>query len=346
MVKEVLIFLFFLSIISYPIICYASIEYIEINPENPVKGDILNVIIKTSSSEEIPVSMYFQKIVPTTNGFYEYRIYGVKIPYASNTFKVEAYGIKNLNVAVKLFFFWITKSINGNGGYASISQSNIPIGTYDVVIYGEAENNLTNVELRITASTTIITNEEGLYTYSLDTSYIPEGTFTVKIGNFMRIITLSSLPNIPPIYPSPITPQQPPTQYEQSPSEQSTEEPLIEENKPEEIATYLMNLTSKEAVNFIENLTIERAVEVLSIMDSNSSAKILQLSRKTPQIILNMETSIATQIVEHIASNNMSIGAQIIVESIKINFNKTIEYLNKINTEILANIIIEILRLH
>jgi len=39
---------------------------------------------------------------------------------------------------VKALFIWVAKSVDAKGRVASMSQSGVPVGTYDVVIYGEA----------------------------------------------------------------------------------------------------------------------------------------------------------------------------------------------------------------
>lgn len=127
----------------------------------------------------------------TSEGRYEYRLNSINIPSTPNSFTVKAVNVKNLYVSVKvLLLFWVTKGSEAEGEVATLSQSNVPAGTYNIVIHEDAVEGATKVTIQITASTRIVTDQNGLYEYSYDTSSIPPSTFTVKVGDITKTITL------------------------------------------------------------------------------------------------------------------------------------------------------------
>ena len=107
-------------------------------PQEPVSGDILNINGSASPGEKVDAFVTFDKAVPVSKGKFEYTLEGVKIPEGfNNLFTVEAKGAKNLNVRVKMVL-WVTKSSEASGDTATVSQSNVPPGTYTVKIDGNA----------------------------------------------------------------------------------------------------------------------------------------------------------------------------------------------------------------
>lgn len=168
---------------------YAGVVDVQINPENPVKGDTVKIVIKASPNEEIDVSISYEKEVSVNNGRYEYRIDGVSIPAPPNYFTIKAVNVENLHVSVWMLI-WITKSAEASNGVATVSQGNVLAGTYNVIIHGDALENTSTVRLQVTASKTITTDENGYYEYSYDTSCIPPGTFTIKTDGITKTVTL------------------------------------------------------------------------------------------------------------------------------------------------------------
>ena len=170
-------------------VAYANVTDVQVIPENPVKGDTVKIVIKASPNEEINVSISYQKEVSVNEGKYEYKVDGVSIPQPPNHFTIKAINVKNLHVSVWLLI-WITKSAEASNGVATVSQGNVPAGTYNVIIHGDALEGASTVRLQVTASKTIITDGNGYYEYSYNTNCIPPGTFTVKAGTITKTITL------------------------------------------------------------------------------------------------------------------------------------------------------------
>ena len=170
----------------------AEVLDFNINPESPFKGDLVTIYGNASSNEEVRIKISFEKIIPVENGRYIFSISGVKIPEGKNVFSVTAYDCKNLRVGVKLLLIWITLSSDAKNGIATISQSNVPPGSYDIIIYGESDKN--SVKLKITAIGFVKADENGSFSYSYETSSIPAGDFVISAGGISKTVTLKATP--------------------------------------------------------------------------------------------------------------------------------------------------------
>jgi len=167
----------------------APVNAFEVAPANPVVGDDIT-ISGTGSGDFVDAVVQFTKTVDVYNGEYEYTIDGVEIPDGDNRFTVVAEEVQDLNVRVKILF-WITKSANASNGVATVSQTNVPSGDYNIKIDGNAAGGQSNVDLTITATQTMdITNGQFEETYS--TSNIPPGDFKVTVADESETITLRS----------------------------------------------------------------------------------------------------------------------------------------------------------
>lgn len=166
-----------------------GITRIEVEPAEPIQGDIVTLRIQASPGEKLPITILFTKNLTVSGGEYDLPLKGVSIPQTPNSFKVEAIGVLNLNVAVKVFI-WITKSVEASGSVASISQGGVPPGVYTGRIYGKAAPGVASVELRVTASTTVTAGPDGGCTFSYDTGAISAGDLVAIIGDVSKVITL------------------------------------------------------------------------------------------------------------------------------------------------------------
>ena len=170
----------------------ASVNNWEFSPQEPVCGDTISIKGNASPEEKVDVFVTFEKTVPVSSGKFEYILEDVKIPGGfNNLFKVEAKGAKNLNVKVKVVV-WVTKSSEASGDTATVSQSSVPPGTYTIKIDGDADEGISNVDLKITAFQGIEADSNGDFSYSYNTKAVPSGDFEIKVGDITKIITIQS----------------------------------------------------------------------------------------------------------------------------------------------------------
>ena len=162
----------------------------EFFPQEPVSGETLNINGNASPEEKVDVFVTFEKTVPVPKGKFEYNLKDVKIPEGfNNFFTVEARGAENLNVRVKMVI-WVTKSSEASGDTATVSQSNVPSGTYKIKIDGDAGEGVSEVNLKITAFQRIKADSNGDFSYSYNTKAVPPGDFEIKVGGITKEITI------------------------------------------------------------------------------------------------------------------------------------------------------------
>jgi hypothetical protein len=181
-------------------LCSAAVTELSVYPEYPVAGDEITINGTAAPDESIDTTVSFNQTVNVSDGTYEYRIDDVEIPDGPNTFQVKGEKVKDLNVRVKILF-WITKSADAESGVATVSQSNVPSGTYDIIIDGQAEDGESTVNLTINASRSIKADTQGYFEETYTTNSIPSGIFELSAGEINEIITLYEEPLvIPPEY--------------------------------------------------------------------------------------------------------------------------------------------------
>ncbi len=167
----------------------AAVEW-KVSPSYLTVGDTLNLKGTALPGESIKADVSFEKNIAVSGGKYRYLLENVKIPAGNNNyFTVRANGVQNLHVGVKNIV-WITKTAGAYGGIATIAQANIPPSTYKVLISGDALKGKSSVILKITASQTLKADSKGNFGYIYDTSTMPAGKYTIKIGSSEKTIEL------------------------------------------------------------------------------------------------------------------------------------------------------------
>jgi hypothetical protein len=107
---------------------------------------------------------------------------------------VKAVGADDLNVRAKKLL-WLTKSAEATDGTATVTQTNVPSGTYKIRIDGKASGS--NVKLKITAMQEVEVNSEGSLSYLYSTKSIPAGNFEVEVGGATKQIELKPSESLP-----------------------------------------------------------------------------------------------------------------------------------------------------
>lgn len=183
--KFLLCLTLFVSLISLSGIAAASNW--ELVPKTPVVGDIIEIRGANFSGETADVKVSFEKDVPVSEGRYEYLLENVEIsPGFKNRFSVQAKGAENLNVRVKMIL-WLTRSADAKGGIATVSQSAVPPGTYQIRIDGKSK--APEVKLKITGLQQMKV-ESGNFNYKYNTESIPAGNFEIIVGDVAKKVIL------------------------------------------------------------------------------------------------------------------------------------------------------------
>ncbi|KKG00540.1 hypothetical protein [Methanosarcina mazei] len=211
----------------------AAVSSWELSPEKPTLGDTLRIKGSASPAEEVEVQVTFEKAVPVSGGEFEYILEGVKIPEGfNNRFTVHASDARNLNVRVKMLI-WVTKSSEASGDTATVTQSSVPPGTYQIKMDGDARGGVSTVNLKITAVQRITADSEGDFSYSYNTKSVPPGDFEIRVGGVMKKVTLQQ-GKISDLIPESL-PQETESVTEETPSESPEEEDAEGVLNPEQV---------------------------------------------------------------------------------------------------------------
>jgi hypothetical protein len=158
-------------------------------PEDPLEGDVLTIKGRTEPGTVIDVSVSFSRYVDVKDGRYEYSFEGIRIPKGRNRFAVNSRKVKDLNFIVRMFID-LKRSFDAKEGVAEFAEDNVPHGTYDIFINGEAQEGEKEVRLDFTAMQTIGPDSDGNFNHNYETNALPAGDFTVLLGNSEKKITL------------------------------------------------------------------------------------------------------------------------------------------------------------
>ncbi|MGB9927152.1 MAG: hypothetical protein ACPK85_01955 [Methanosarcina sp.] len=160
----------------------------EISPENPVAGDVIEIKGTGFSGETVDIVTTFEKEVNASESRYEYLLEDVEISSdLYNRFTVQATGVEDLNVSVKMLL-WMTKTIEADNGVATVSHENVPKGTYNIKLGGKAIE--PTVKLKITALEQVKPDSQGNFVYEFNTNSVPPGIFEIKVGEETKQVNL------------------------------------------------------------------------------------------------------------------------------------------------------------
>ena len=126
---------------------------------------------------------------------YSYTLPGLYIPGKPNNFTVSASKVKNLNIGVKkdqgsyenssMVFkpeytrIWVTSLTDAdNNGTATITNSMLSPGSYEIKIFGDAAENISKVNLTMTLVKKLIVN--GRFNVSVNTTGFPSGKYEMS----------------------------------------------------------------------------------------------------------------------------------------------------------------------
>ena len=169
----------------------ASVDEWEIYPSTPCSGDILDIVGRTYPEENIGMRVAFSISIPVVDNEYEHVFDNIRIPGGSNSFMVRSQKVKDLNFIVRMFVDF-KRSFEADRGVAEFFEKNVPAGNYEIVIEGTALEGEKFVRADFVAMQTIKADKEGKFNHKYDTCSLPEGEFTVKIGDKEKKIKLTT----------------------------------------------------------------------------------------------------------------------------------------------------------
>ncbi len=218
---------------AYNTSAYKSPDFVE--PVRPEREEMISGV----GTGELTLTAVITHTVPVLSGVFSYNIAGINIPPITvpmkitgskygysynfsdiympskpNNFTVSAYGVRNLNIGLKkdpvkggLNFtrVWVTSQILAdNNGTATTQSDLLSPGRYQFMLFGEAAENVSQVDLTMTLVKKVIVN--GRFNLAINTSGFPTGDYSISAtalnGSFnLDEITVGGLPvsDSPPI---------------------------------------------------------------------------------------------------------------------------------------------------
>lgn len=162
----------------------------EVSPSNPNPGDTIILTGSSSPNETVSLRSSFSMNLPVSAGQYDY-VTRVTIPQTPNRITISARNVKDFNAGVKLGI-WITKGFSASGGTVSLSQSDLPPGSYNLKMFGEALPGSTAVAVSVEAETEVKSDSQGRYVLDIDTSGIPAGEYRIEAAGETKTIQIGT----------------------------------------------------------------------------------------------------------------------------------------------------------
>lgn len=164
-------------------IAFLPIAYcIDASPQDVCLGEKITITGIASPEESVKLNTSFQLELPIEHGHYYFLIEGVRTPPSPSTFTITAKNVRDLTIGTKIGI-WLTRRLEATNGVASISQGNIPQGSYSCMLSGLAEDSASSVPVQVMINTTTKADSEGKYTLLIDTAGVPPGDYRVEWAN-------------------------------------------------------------------------------------------------------------------------------------------------------------------
>jgi hypothetical protein len=195
--KKKAIFLLLIIFISQNVVRAQSTS-LEVFPKFAQPGDKVLINIQSIPREEIDLILSFNGNLNVTDNEFIYTMESLEIPQNIKVFQIEAENVALLRFAVIINEVPVTQTIQGMEGYATISGKNILPGKYWVQISGIPSIGYDEVKFNVTARINIITDNQGEYTLTYDTTGFPSGVLTVKADSIMTQVVLENRKYEPP----------------------------------------------------------------------------------------------------------------------------------------------------
>ena len=144
-----------------------------VTPEKPVRGDIVSVSGHAKPKDYVKALVSFSGEVPIDNGKYTLSMNNLDIPFEDIKFTVTVHGCTSIEISGRkplwsgLYTPWVTITADAVDDTATLSYSISP-GKYDVSLC--IRSNQKQVRVDVIAAGLIKTGEDGVFSYSYDTS--------------------------------------------------------------------------------------------------------------------------------------------------------------------------------
>lgn len=289
--------------------CRAEATILEIQPLNVLQGEDVQLEINAAANQQLDLSINYQGDLAPSQGVYSISFKKMDLSSNQNSFEVKLRNVENLNLSIKYGPITYIKKIEAINGEATLCRNNIPEGSYDIKVWGNAQPETKLIHISFKVDLTVETDDQGEYFYRVNTDQVPPGTITIKAGGETKTVQLilespSTNPTKPFIPPPPSTADiikglepglaagllkdlgddelssllelEPGAAAEilllLSPKKQ---EAFIKMSEPENVTRILQEASVNQIVDLLENLDNETSGSLLSVFELDTATEIL-----------------------------------------------------------------------
>lgn len=175
-------------------ITHASVTDLQISPELPEQGDLIQLSVIADPLETVDVSIELERELSVISGNYILRVNDIEIPQLPNRFSVRVYDVLTLDV--NALGITLSPTVDNSEGFLQVPD--LSPGKRNVKISGYSEPGETTVTCIINAWTQVTMDENGEYHDTYDLGDIPPGEVTAIVGGMRKTVTIYPPDNTPP----------------------------------------------------------------------------------------------------------------------------------------------------
>jgi LEA14-like dessication related protein len=152
---------------------------------NANAGQVVNFEGQGTPNTDVYIEVTTKTSINAPGGRYGISLNGIKIPSGTNRFSITAENVDTMTVAgSSLTNSQISAAQGvevGKNSVGSLSKSNIPAGTYNLMIYGSTKDS--KIDVSASAGCMVHVDSNGNYYSSVSTQGMPPGMYKVKQDN-------------------------------------------------------------------------------------------------------------------------------------------------------------------
>jgi len=336
-----IVLLLLLNLALVPV-CSGEIEAVNVYPSRAEVGDVITFDVIATPGELVPVVIEFNGDMAVSQGEYNVKFNDLEIPSSTNRFSASVSDVEKLDVAVKFSSVTVIFRTYATGGVASFTRSNVPTGTYDITVTGDAAEGVSTVPLTFSIEISLTMDENGEYSTYFDTDELPLGTLSLDIGGIHRTVNIEEEEFILP----PSTVEDPPEPIIDPETLDPIEAADIFETYNLTQMSALLKVETGKAANIVENLSLEKAVEfiteynasgILAEISTNHTVRVLEAldnitsglmmnelgPDKASEVILRTDYNSGASIIRSMVANNVTSAAIRVEHAVKNRNNET-----------------------
>jgi hypothetical protein len=148
-------------------------------------GQVIPFDGKGEPNSDVYLTILTSTRIDAPGGRYGIALNGIQIPSGTNKFSITASRVETMTVSGSSSSNGQISATQGvdvkKNGVGSLSKSNIPAGTYSVMVYGTTKDS--KVDVSASAGCAVHVDGSGNYHGSVSTQGMPAGLYTVKQDN-------------------------------------------------------------------------------------------------------------------------------------------------------------------